>query len=205
MPRVACCPNVREAVLQAARLLMERYGYKKMTIDDIASEVGIGKATLYGYFERKQDVALAVIDEYHQELQANWQNIAASDLTPSEKLRKMILERVTYLFDISQRYRQSLDDCLAALRPLVLSRRDSYNESESAIMAQVIKEGVEKSVFQCSEPEAVARIIFSCTSGLMPLNLSAKELDSRDRVIEKTEQVTDLVLRSLRPSCGAHQ
>jgi AcrR family transcriptional regulator len=121
MPRVASCPDVRQAVLEAAQTLMERYGYKKMTIDDIASEVGIGKATLYGYFANKQEVGMAVIDLYHGSILEAWGRLDSQRISAPEKLRIMILDRVMILFDVAHRHRQSLDECLASLRPLVLS------------------------------------------------------------------------------------
>ena len=42
--------------------LLARYGYRKMTIDDVAREVGIGKGTIYLHFKSKEDVALSRID-----------------------------------------------------------------------------------------------------------------------------------------------
>ena len=38
MPRVAAPPDVREAILDAAMRLMEWYGYRKMTMEDIAEK-----------------------------------------------------------------------------------------------------------------------------------------------------------------------
>jgi AcrR family transcriptional regulator len=184
-------------VLEAAQDLMQRYGYKKMTIDDIASEVGIGKATLYGYFANKQEVGLAVIDHYHQEIQDGMFRVHAQDLSACDKLRQMILDRVMYLFDVANRHRQSLDDCLAALRPLVLARRDHYADQQSRILAKVLLAGMEAGEFAWQEPVQLGMTILTCVGGLMPLNLSPKELESRDQVIEKTRLVTDLILRSI--------
>jgi AcrR family transcriptional regulator len=205
MPRVSSCPDVRNAVLEAAINLMQRFGYKKMTIDDIATECGIGKATLYGYFENKQEVGLAVLDYYHRTIQDRWKNILARSVSSSEKLRLMIRERVLYLFDVATLHRQSMDDCLAALRPLLLSRRDLYAEQESKLLSEVLVEGVRSGEFVLGglpdpDPLLVARSILICTGGLMPLNLSPKELASREQVSEMTRRVTDLLLASLTQS-----
>jgi hypothetical protein len=42
--------EVREAILDAGERLLAGYGYKKMTIDDLAREVGIGKGSVYLHF-----------------------------------------------------------------------------------------------------------------------------------------------------------
>ena len=43
MRAIAVQKNIREIILDAADRLLARYGYKKMTMDDLAQEVGIGK------------------------------------------------------------------------------------------------------------------------------------------------------------------
>jgi len=45
--------DVRDAILDAAERLLARYGYRKMTMDDLASEAGIGKGTTYLHFPSK--------------------------------------------------------------------------------------------------------------------------------------------------------
>ena len=43
--------RTREAILDATDLLLSRSGFKKMTIEDLAREVGIGKGSIYLHFE----------------------------------------------------------------------------------------------------------------------------------------------------------
>ena len=40
-------------VIEAAKVLFQRYGLKKTTMEDIAKFVGKGKSTLYYYFPSK--------------------------------------------------------------------------------------------------------------------------------------------------------
>src|SRR5659263_414311 len=52
----------RSEILQAARNLYERYGYKKTTMDDIAKAAGITKPTIYSYFKGKKDILVALVE-----------------------------------------------------------------------------------------------------------------------------------------------
>ena len=54
--------EVSEAILDAIDIFLARYGYKKMTIDGLASEVGIGKSSVYLHFASKEEIALSHID-----------------------------------------------------------------------------------------------------------------------------------------------
>jgi AcrR family transcriptional regulator len=55
--------DVYDAILDAAERLLARYGYRKMTMDDLAREAGIGKGTKYLHFPSKQEVVLCSIDQ----------------------------------------------------------------------------------------------------------------------------------------------
>jgi AcrR family transcriptional regulator len=197
MPRVASCPDVRNAVVDAATVLMERFGYQKMTIDDIAREVGIGKATIYGYFSNKQDVGLAVIDGYHQEIRERQRVISLEPMPAPEKVRAMVLEKLMSAFDIASRYRQSVDESLAALKPLVLSRRGRFGEEEASLLASVLHVGMETGEFARGDANTLARTVLTCASGLMPYSLSSKELAERGEVLRQANEVLDLILRGL--------
>ncbi len=202
MPRVAACPDVRRAILDSATVLMERHGFKKMTIDDIAHEAGIGKATIYGYFENKQEVGLAVIEAYQAEVRGRQRAILTLELEPAEKLRRVVLERVMSAFDIATRYRQSLDESFATLRPLVLRRRGRYGEEEAQLVAAVIEDGVNQGLFESHDPVDSARTILTCVGGLMPYSLSPRELTERQDVLAQANRVVGLILSGLVKKSG---
>ena len=113
MPRVAVPPDVRESVLDAAARIMERNGYRKMTMEAVAHEAGIGKATIYGYFDNKEDVALTIIQRHQDAVKTQWVEICAQDAPPDARIRQMLVLLVLSGFDKAQRYRHSMDDTLA--------------------------------------------------------------------------------------------
>lgn len=52
----------RSRLLQAAEARFRRFGFKRTTIDDITSEAGTGKGSLYLHFDSKQSIYLAVVE-----------------------------------------------------------------------------------------------------------------------------------------------
>jgi AcrR family transcriptional regulator len=54
--------QVREAILDSTDRLLAQYGYKKMTIEDLAIDVGIGKGSIYLHFTSKEEIVLSHID-----------------------------------------------------------------------------------------------------------------------------------------------
>src|SRR5262249_39715245 len=108
---------IRDAILDAAERLLAHYGYRKMTMDDLAREAGIGKGTTYLHFPSKQEVVLCSIDRIVERLLEQLRAIARSDGAPAAKVRQMLRTRVLFRFDSVKDYSQGLDDVLRALRP----------------------------------------------------------------------------------------
>jgi TetR/AcrR family transcriptional regulator, regulator of autoinduction and epiphytic fitness len=50
-----------EAIVQAANRLLAEKGYDLMTVDQVAADVGIAKASLYKHFPSKEDLAAAAM------------------------------------------------------------------------------------------------------------------------------------------------
>ena len=53
--------NKREAILNAAFTTFKNYGYRKTSMHDIATALGISRASLYSYFENKDDIFRCVL------------------------------------------------------------------------------------------------------------------------------------------------
>jgi len=51
----------REEILNGARELFERFGFKKTTMEDIARQVGKSKSALYYYYKTKEEIFEAVV------------------------------------------------------------------------------------------------------------------------------------------------
>jgi AcrR family transcriptional regulator len=52
---------LRDEILDAARALLSQRGYAAMSMDDLASQVGISKPTLYSHFPTKDDIVIATV------------------------------------------------------------------------------------------------------------------------------------------------
>src|SRR5690349_20967997 len=151
--------TTRKAILDATDKLLARYGYKKMTIDDLAREVGIGKGTVYLYFPSKEEIALTHIDRIIERLKSRLWEIANSQTSPGEKIKQMLIERVMFRFDSVQHYTQSLNELLAQLRPKLLERRMRYFEQEAGIIARVLADGKEAGIFSGDADESAHMLL----------------------------------------------
>ncbi|HYO63657.1 MAG TPA: TetR/AcrR family transcriptional regulator [Pyrinomonadaceae bacterium] len=197
MRNAALREDTRESILEAADRLLARYGYRKMTMDDLAQEVGIGKGTIYLHFSSKEEVALSHIDRIIEHLKERLRAVAASDAPAGARLRLMLLTRVLFRFDSVQHYTQSINDVLAAVRPALLARREHYFREEAQIFAAVLAEGKREGAFDCGDVDTAAHTLLLATNSLLPYSLSTRELGERDEIKQKATRIADLVLKGL--------
>jgi AcrR family transcriptional regulator len=190
--------DYRNEILDATDRLLTRYGYKKMTIDDLAQEVGIGKGSVYLHFSSKEDIALSHVDRIIERLKAKLRAIAAKKGTADKRLREMLVERVMFRFDSVQHYTQSLNELLSYVRPGLLDRRKRYFDEEASIFAAVIAEGQEADVFAAGKDFDLAQTLVTATNSLLPYSLSAWELGDRVDVADRAKKTADLLIRGLR-------
>lgn len=57
----------RHYIVQALFKLMSAYEYEKISVTDIAEKAGVGRATFYRYFKRKEDIIVYYFDRYKKE------------------------------------------------------------------------------------------------------------------------------------------
>ena len=107
MRQIAQRKDIRDLILDGVDVLLARYGFKKMTMEDLARQVGIGKGTIYLHFRGKEELTLAHIDRIAQRLLGRLEAVARSAYPPDERLRKMLAERVLFRFDSVAHYSQT--------------------------------------------------------------------------------------------------
>lgn len=190
--------STRDIILEATDRLLARYGYKKMTIDDLAKECGIGKGSVYLHFESKEDIALSHVDGIVEKLKGELREIASGRTSVENRLKKMLVRRVMARFESVQHYSQSLNELLASVRPRLLERRKQYFESEARIFAEIISEGKSAGSIASKDPYLTARTIIDATNALLPYSLSAYELGDREELSRKANNLADLLLNGLK-------
>jgi AcrR family transcriptional regulator len=189
--------TTRDAILDATDRLLARHGYKKMTIDDLAREVGIGKGSVYLHFTSKEEIALSHIDRIVERTKRRLELIAKRKLSCEKRLVEMLCDRVLFRFDSVQHYTQSLNELLAQLRPKLLERRKRHFEEEARILAAVIDEGIMAGVFSKRDPLESARTLLLGTNSLLPYSLSTQELGERKEIEARLRRLSQILVNGL--------
>ena len=81
---------VREEILASATKLFAERGYRAVTIDDIAANLGYTKSVVYYYFKSKNEILWQIISRIFDGFLQKILAITEQNLPPNEALPKMI-------------------------------------------------------------------------------------------------------------------
>ncbi|MEV7239372.1 TetR/AcrR family transcriptional regulator [Streptomyces sp. NPDC051020] len=81
--------NAREKILDAAHSLMEVRGYSALGVAEICKTAEVPKGSFYYFFDSKEALALAVIDEQWATQRRDWTRCLKSDAEPLQRLRQL--------------------------------------------------------------------------------------------------------------------
>jgi AcrR family transcriptional regulator len=197
--------DLRSRVLDATDRLLARFGYRKMTVDDIAAEAGIGKGTVYLAFASKEDVALSCIDRMVDGLLAELRAIAAGPGPHLERLSAMLVRRVLCRVDYARTHAASLDALLAAVRPAFLARRERHFAAEVEVLASLLDQARRAGAARAIETRSTAVALVTATNALLPYSLSVAELGRRAEIERRARAVAALLVQGVAAQSRPHR
>jgi len=78
-----------EAIIKSVNHLLASKGFEAMTVDEVAADVGIAKASLYKHFPSKEDLAAAAMVSVMRRAQA-FLNSLSAEAAPMDNLRATV-------------------------------------------------------------------------------------------------------------------
>ncbi|WP_373831484.1 TetR/AcrR family transcriptional regulator [Bacteroides heparinolyticus] len=145
--------------------LFAKMGVENTTMNDIALASKKGRRTLYTYFKSKEDIYMAVVETELDILSDMMKRVAEKDISPDEKMMEMIYTRLDAVKEVVFR-----NGTLRAnfFRDIwrVEKVRKRFDAKEIQLFEDVLREGVEKGVFQIDDIEMTAAIVHYSVKGI---------------------------------------
>lgn len=164
--------RTRKEILAATRTLIERHGFAKLTLDDIAGSLGKRKSFLYYYYPDKEAILAAAIEAESQEMQ----RVVDEELT---KAKNGLIKIHTYILVCHQEILKRAP-LLAHLRNeiqaknhstlgIVLEKSSEIMKLDLPLIAEILREGVRDGSirkFSAKEIDAMAHFVTLTLHGI---------------------------------------
>ena len=154
-----------KAIIDPARKRFGHYGFSKVTMEEIAGDVEMGKASLYYYFPTKEDLFRSVVLQEQNELKKNIELILERTNSASEKLQEFVEQRIKFfqiLINLGTLSVHSYFDTKSLFKKLFFD----FEEVELNFIKKIIDEGKTKKEFSPDLPEDAALIFLHILQGL---------------------------------------
>lgn len=90
----------QQRILEAAITLFARHGFRKTSVDQLASEAGVAKPTLYAYFQDKDAIFTAVVQTVCDRMLADAEAAGESEAPLVERLAAMLAAKHTRYWEL---------------------------------------------------------------------------------------------------------
>jgi TetR/AcrR family transcriptional repressor of mexJK operon len=194
------------AIVAAAHKRFSYYGYSKTTMDEIAHDLGMGKASLYYYFPTKESLFRAVIVAEQNEFRSRAAALIAGSCSAAEKILQYIERRLDYFQKTVILSKFSMQT-YSEIRPLFNDIREQFGRRELQYLCQILEAGKRSGEFAFENSRTVARVLLHVLQGLRILmfrsgsgeNPQQKEFET---LRQETRLATKIFLRGLQPGPG---
>lgn len=157
----------REEILKSAATEFADKGYDKANINDISTNAGMGKGTVYLYYRTKKNLYLAVVQTIVDQFNAMSEHILALQIRPIEKIAMVVetffsLETSLLPFlKIWARHQFQSD-------PVFPEEVAEIFKNLQQPLCDIIDQGVESGEFSTSNPTAVGYLLLNWIVMLIP-------------------------------------
>ncbi|MFJ4466838.1 TetR/AcrR family transcriptional regulator [Streptomyces sp. NPDC089424] len=164
--------DARDKILTAARSLIELRGYSALGVTEICKAAGVPKGSFYYFFESKEALALAVIDEHWTAQRRDWERVLGGDQEPLQRLRQLF-EETTAAQNAGKASCGSVSGCMFGNLTLEMSnqteairdRLQQIFDAQVDMIDEVIRAASERGDVQVTDTRDAARSVVAQLEG----------------------------------------
>lgn len=193
----------RNRILDVARSRFERFGFKKTTVDEISSDAGISKRTLYELFKDKEDILVSLFIREALTARRVVLERLEDAKDPMEKLKMFMFVARDY-FREEPFMAKALRDEDGMYVPYL--KEEYYNLVEGGILdifSGFLDEGISQGKFRNLDTQVISYILFKLLQAFTYARTlpPAKDLKAEDREInELTTFLMEALVKKKRTS-----
>jgi len=174
--------EIRNRIIEGAAQLFKTYGIKSVTMDSLASHLGISKRTIYEVFSDKDDVLISVLQWMEEKQSALVERILDNSENAIIALFRLLESNRDHFQDVSPSF---LVDLKRFHYELLIKNSDKYEIPDFRNSIKIIERGIKEKLFRKDiNPPIVNRCLYSLGRSMMDYELYPFEEFTRREVIK---------------------
>ncbi|MCX6175502.1 MAG: TetR/AcrR family transcriptional regulator [Ignavibacteriales bacterium] len=185
----------QKTIIDAARKLFAHYGFSKVTMEEIAADIEMGKASLYYYFPTKESLFYAVLTQEQNEFIKEMEEILADKLSASEKLIEFVNKRLVYFqrfLNLGTLSFHTFMDTKSFYKKFFMD----FEKKELGLINRIISEGKTNGEFDKKLHRKTGTVLLHILHGLRIRTLRIiKELKTSDETIHGLQSEMNIAIK----------
>lgn len=184
----------RRRIIRQAASEFARLGFDQANINVIAEQAGIGKGTIYLYFENKRDLFLAMLRHIAQAQLASIRSAIATDGSIQERLERLFRAFARLAEEGSDGFNVYMS-ALYGVNRAFQAEATKLLRDYVAVITLMLEESQTRGEIHVQNVETAALMVLSLTESYV---LSARVLgQSEQEIAQRAGEVAQLILRGI--------
>jgi TetR/AcrR family transcriptional regulator len=145
-------------IIRSAQLLFAQFGLKRVTIDDIAKEAHVSKATIYKYFKNKTEIFDKVVQDEVNSLLTMIRRDVKAQKDAVNKLRAHLSVRLGRVSEFVNFYRVT-QETWGDYWPHIARVRKDFMSKEQDAVAEILRSGKKSGELRVKDTDKAASIL----------------------------------------------
>ena len=169
-------------IIEAARKLFNKYGFKKVTMDEIAREANVTKRTVYSYFSSKEELFKCIINEELENMKKIVEDVEAENLENGnqdfyETVHQGIYKLLKYV-NKKKFLKNLVNEAEILKNPIIIENLKVIDSEVQNYIKQKLQDAIKKGYIKVKDVDIVAFLIYKMYIALMfDWNENNKKLD----------------------------
>ena len=183
-----------EQIIEVARELFHKFGFKKVSMDEIARESGVTKKTIYRYFDSKEALLEYFIQEELQNMKAIVEEVESKNLDFFETVNEATCKLLKYrkekdFLNIISKEAEWLKN------PIIVESLNLIDEKVQNYIRGKLETAQKKGYIECKDIEVTTFLIYKMYIALI-FEWSTKEKKINEQILAQT--ISEILKKGLR-------
>ena len=188
--------ELRQAILTAAQKLFLAHGYEGLSMRLVAEQIGYTPTTIYLYFEDKDDLLFAVMDQAYDRFTADLEAAYHSTNDPLPRVRSLAEAYIHFALQNPEAYQM-----IFLQRPDFLMKWKVGTKQPRAASLSILKNAIEQAqqagVISTGDVDLQSDVLWATVHGAAALAITMPGLFGHGRIERTMAMVLEAALHSL--------
>ncbi|ASK32148.1 TetR family transcriptional regulator [Chryseobacterium sp. T16E-39] len=193
---------LKSQILQTAQDLYQRYGIKKVTMDDVAKAVGKTRSALYYYFKNRDELFEAVMISLVDEVKNELEEIIYKEKKLESRIQAFCIAKVKG-FNKTRNFISAIEARMdseerSKYSDIIWEIHQRMMQSETALLKRVIRESSENGEIAKPDSKNIDTLLFVLLSSIRGIRRESVSENYKDQWEEGAKMLAKMVVEKIK-------